>query len=147
MQPVQLEKAISNPDLRAGKVRQRSVASAENTEVAETEGDVIMMTTYNITILSCLFALNLWSVLWPICVQEWNYIMWPYVYPSYVYNVCRRQSSGGQLMSWLSRAQRGASSRTHLYSSNESVQGSQQVNTSLVYRKIIVLIQSSFPTF
>ena len=34
MQPVQLEKAISNPDLRAGKVRQRSVASAENTEVA-----------------------------------------------------------------------------------------------------------------
>ena len=95
--------------------------------LAETEGDVLMMTTYNITILSCLFALNLWSVLWPICVQEWNYIMWPYVYPSYVYNVCRRQSSGGQLMSWLSRAQRGASSRTHLYSSNESVQGSQQV--------------------
>ena len=34
VQPVQLEKAISNPDLRAGKVRQRSVASAENTEVA-----------------------------------------------------------------------------------------------------------------
>ena len=34
MQPVQLEKAISNPDLRAGKVRQRSVATAENTEVA-----------------------------------------------------------------------------------------------------------------
>ena len=57
------------------------------------------------------------------------------VYPSDVHNVCRRQSSGGQLMSWLSRAQRGASSRTHLYSSNESVQGSQQVNTSLVYRK------------
>ena len=56
VQPVQLEKAISNPDLRAGKVRQRSVASAENTEVAETEGDVIMMTTYNMTILSCLFA-------------------------------------------------------------------------------------------
>ena len=68
-QPVQLEKAISNPDLRAGKVRQRSVASAENTEVAgrlpgsvqcalciEGGGCSFMMTAFHMTILSCHFG-------------------------------------------------------------------------------------------